>query len=293
MYFRINGALVYSRGANVVPMHVMEGRWSDEAHVELVKSAATAGINMLRVWGGGALLPQAFYDACDEYGILLYHDLFFVGEQNHSAFWTADVEDEVRHIVRKLASHPSIVLWSGCNECDYYNGGDMGVYESFVMPIVAREDDTRALWPSSPSSYGWETGVDTLYGRPNGHVLKIRTHALPEYQNHVLETHGPYHHGYSTTYPGVNGGNTSHAHETHLPPRFFAFRDPQHITVGLQFPNTFVSEFGSSVSSSFESMSALLPPDAWNLHGGAAPDTCEQTNENENSCNGTNVMAER
>lgn len=84
MYFRINGAPVFARGANMVPMEEMEGRLSDEAHRQLVGSAADVGMNMLRVWGGGMFLPDAFYDECDVRGLLLYHDMMFVGA-NHTA----------------------------------------------------------------------------------------------------------------------------------------------------------------------------------------------------------------
>jgi beta-mannosidase len=281
MLFRVNGAIVYSRGANMIPMDLLEGRWSDEAHRVLVQSAAAARMNMLRVWGGGAILPHAFYDACDEQGILLYHDLMFVGEQNHSAVRTSVVRDEIRHIVRKLSSHPSIILWSGCNECTY-GGEDIEIYESFVMTTVAQEDHTRAIWPSSPSPFGWETGVDTLYGRPNGNSLKVRKQSTQ-----VLEMHGPYNHGYSASYPGVNSLLSTNTYTTNLPPRFV------NSSVGSNLPNTFISEFGSSVTSSFESMSATLPEYAWGLHGGAPPDTCHQFDGVVNVCKGTNQMAER
>ncbi len=36
----------------------------------------------------------------------------------------------------------------------------------------------------------------------------------------------------------------------------------------------YASEFGSSVFSSFESMSPTLAPEHWGIHGGAPPDTC-------------------
>ena len=36
--------------------------------------AAAAGFSMIRVWGGGADLPK-FLRACDERGLLVYHDL--------------------------------------------------------------------------------------------------------------------------------------------------------------------------------------------------------------------------
>ena len=35
-------------------------------------------MNTLRVWGGGIFNPSAFYDACDEYGVMIYHDMAFL-----------------------------------------------------------------------------------------------------------------------------------------------------------------------------------------------------------------------
>ena len=71
MFLRINGAALFSRGGNKVPMEELEGRLSGSAHSRLVRSAAEAGFNMLRVWGGGIYEPDAFYDACDEFGVLV------------------------------------------------------------------------------------------------------------------------------------------------------------------------------------------------------------------------------
>jgi len=281
MYFRINGAVVWSRGANVVPMDQLEGRLTDEAHRLAVQSAAAANMNMLRVWGGGAVLPKSFYDACDEFGILVYHDLMFVGEQNHGAVRSESVRNEIIHIIHKLSAHPSIVVWSGCNECTY-GGGNMDIYVTFVMRIVASEDDTRAVWPSSPSAFGWKTGVGMIDGRPNGNPLQVQNDT-----GSTLEAHGPYQRGYSASHPGVNSMLTPNTYETHIPPQF------HEQDTGPMFRNIFVSEFGASVSSSFESLSALLPESAWSIHGGGPPDDCEQLIGDVNVCNGTNAMAER
>ena len=62
---------LYARGANKIPMDLLEGRMTPEAHRRLVYSAAEANFNMLRVWGGGIWEPRAFFDACDAYGILM------------------------------------------------------------------------------------------------------------------------------------------------------------------------------------------------------------------------------
>lgn len=75
MLFRVNGMVIFSRGANMIPMEELEGRLVAAAHAQLVASSRDAGMNTLRVWGGGIFLPPAWYDACDELGILVYHDM--------------------------------------------------------------------------------------------------------------------------------------------------------------------------------------------------------------------------
>lgn len=204
MYLRVNGALVLSRGANFIPMDQLEGRLSPVAHRIAVQSAADANMNMMRIWGGGMVLPKSFYEACDERGVLLYHDMMFVDEAGHRPVRKQVVEAEIRHMIRSLASHPSIVVWNGCNECEVVMGTPSEIYATFVMQIVAAEDNTRCIWPSSPSKYGWKTGVHTVDSRPNGNPLS--TWGKDEATS-VLESHGPYQRSFSRTFPGVNGVN--------------------------------------------------------------------------------------
>ena len=64
---------VFVRGSNMIPLDQLEGRTTDAAYVATVASAAAAGMNMLRVWGGGLYFPDAFYDACDRHGVMVYH----------------------------------------------------------------------------------------------------------------------------------------------------------------------------------------------------------------------------
>ena len=67
MVWRINGAAIMPRGANMIPMEELEGRLSGAAHRRLVQSAVDGGMNTLRVWGGGMFLPDAWYDAVRRY----------------------------------------------------------------------------------------------------------------------------------------------------------------------------------------------------------------------------------
>ena len=49
MFFRVNGAAIYARGGNKIPMDLIDGRLSAIAHRRLVQSAAEGNMNMLRV----------------------------------------------------------------------------------------------------------------------------------------------------------------------------------------------------------------------------------------------------
>jgi hypothetical protein len=69
------------------------------------------------------------------------------------------------------------------------------------MRIVSDEDDTRPIWPNSPSKVGWKTGIYKVDGRPNGRELTYDHNP----NNISLETHGPYGHGWSDQFSTVNG----------------------------------------------------------------------------------------
>ena len=127
MRFKLNGADVWARGGNMIPMEEMEGRRSAAAISQLVQSAAAANFNIFRVWGGGIYQDDAFFDACDAQGIMLYEDVMFGSDGRIGPSGNALEVAELTYQIRRLAHHPSIFLWSACNECD---GG--GLYESFV-----------------------------------------------------------------------------------------------------------------------------------------------------------------
>src|SRR5699024_9156043 len=70
-YFEINGKPLYAKGANWIPNDNFLPRITRKDYFKMIKSAKEANFNMLRVWGGGIYEDDAFYDACDENGILV------------------------------------------------------------------------------------------------------------------------------------------------------------------------------------------------------------------------------
>jgi len=166
--FVVNGVPIFAKGSNWIPADSFPTRISD-AHLEhLIRSAAEAHQNMLRVWGGGFYEEDRFYDLCDRYGILVWQDMIFscsTYPMDEPAF-LQNVEEEIRQNVRRLRHRASLALWCGNNEMEWgwANWGwnrpelqDMKqAYDRFfhqLLPAwVAEEDPDRPYWPSSPSS---------------------------------------------------------------------------------------------------------------------------------------------
>src|SRR5204862_2087373 len=74
---RVNGVPVFCRGACWTPLDVVTLRSSPERYREALEQARDAGMNMLRVVGTMAYEDEAFHDACDELGILVWQDFMF------------------------------------------------------------------------------------------------------------------------------------------------------------------------------------------------------------------------
>ena len=75
--FVVNGVPVFAKGADWIPADSFPTRISDAFMERLVRDAAAAHMNMLRVWGGGIYEEDRFYELCDELGILVWQDFMF------------------------------------------------------------------------------------------------------------------------------------------------------------------------------------------------------------------------
>ncbi|HEX7317292.1 MAG TPA: glycoside hydrolase family 2 protein [Pyrinomonadaceae bacterium] len=165
--FVVNGVPVFAKGANWIPADSFPERVTRERYRHLIQSARDANMNMLRVWGGGYYEMDAFYELCDELGIMVWQDFMFAcsmypGDEKFLESVRAEATDNVR----RLRNHPSVVLWCGNNEVEtawQHWGWKQNlpaklwddykkIFHGVLPEVVAREDPTRPYWPSSPSS---------------------------------------------------------------------------------------------------------------------------------------------
>ncbi|KAF4999106.1 hypothetical protein FDECE_11607 [Fusarium decemcellulare] len=118
-FFQVNNIPLFCGGSNWIPADNFIPRISKERYYDWVKLVADGNQFMIRVWGGGIYEEDAFYDACDEFGIIVWQDfLFACGIYPCWPEFLKSVDREARENIKRLRHHPSIVIWAGNNE-DY------------------------------------------------------------------------------------------------------------------------------------------------------------------------------
>lgn len=117
--FEINNIPMFCGGSCWIPAESFIPRMTPQKYWEWVKLAVDGNQNMIRAWAGGIYEEQAFYDACDELGVLVYQDFLFAcgNYPAHDRFIDL-IKREATANLRALRHHPSIVIWAGNNE-DY------------------------------------------------------------------------------------------------------------------------------------------------------------------------------
>ncbi len=115
--FKVNGKPLWVRGANWIPDHSFPSVISKQRYREQIERCKDMGFNMLRVWGGGIYEADAFYEACDEVGILVWQDFpFACGFYPDDQEFVEPFKKEATANIKRLRNHASLGMWCGNNE---------------------------------------------------------------------------------------------------------------------------------------------------------------------------------
>lgn len=159
--FRVNGRLIFAKGANWIPAHSFVNEASAADYETLIRAATAANMNMLRVWGGGIYESECFYDLCDRYGLLVWQDFMFACPlyPSDDAF-IESVRREVADQARRIRHHACLALWCGNNELVLLNEAALAQpafaegYDRLFLRAIPDElrlhDRTTAYIHSSP-----------------------------------------------------------------------------------------------------------------------------------------------
>lgn len=174
----VNGMKVFAMGADYIPEDNILARVTPERTRRLLEDCKAANFNAIRVWGGEYYPDDAFYDICDELGLMVWQDLMYA-----CAFYdlTPDFERSIRvethQNVARLRHHASLALICGNNEMEMFMAGansalinhrtwefvptyphhitDYVKMFEYILPAIVKETAPQTYWwPASPSSGG-------------------------------------------------------------------------------------------------------------------------------------------
>lgn len=113
----VNGAVIRVRGANWIPDDAFLHRVDRARYARRLDQAEFAGINLIRVWGGGIYESDDLFAECDERGILTWQDFLLAcaAYSEDEPLWS-EFEAEAREAITRLGAHPSLVVLNGNNE---------------------------------------------------------------------------------------------------------------------------------------------------------------------------------
>ena len=183
---KVNGRIIYINGYNWVPMDAMYGAKRPEKLHRLIRLAKEAHTVMFRVWGGGLIEKDSFYEACAENGILIWQEFI----QSSSGIDNKPPEDpsfndmlvsQAQTIIKRKRNHTSLAIWCGGNELSNWAGEPVDNTDGLIGKLkeaVERLDPQRRWLPSSPSGGVFNNNIQNILEQPD----------------RLIDVHGPWEH---------------------------------------------------------------------------------------------------
>ena len=167
--FCVNGVKIFTRGGNYIPDDCLYTRITEKKLDYILESCRRAHFNCVRVWGGGYYPSDAFYDLCDEKGLIVWQDLMYAcNVYDVTDAFAENCRQETYDNVRRLRHHASLGLWCGNNEIEsawdhwgdfqketpYLRADYIRLFEEVLPKAVQEADGETFYWHSTPSSGG-------------------------------------------------------------------------------------------------------------------------------------------
>ena len=156
----VNGQKVYCKGGNwgmsdyLLRVHGKDYDTRVRLHQDM-------HYNMIRLWTG-CVTDEAFYEACDRYGIMVWDDFWLTGM--YTGLTGPDDPGEfvanARDKVVRLRNHPSVAVWCGCNEGWPYRE----LNQELVNIIKTYDADDRIYIANSHNGYATQQQFEAADG---------------------------------------------------------------------------------------------------------------------------------
>ncbi|MBE6383254.1 MAG: glycoside hydrolase family 2 [Lentisphaerae bacterium] len=117
--FYANGRKIFVRGVNWIPDAMLA---CDDARMErTMRLVSESGVNLVRLWGGGIVESDRFYELCDEYGLMVWQEFWMTGDTRHPDDPGLYL-DNVAQSVKRIRSHAAMCHWVASNESTETSG---------------------------------------------------------------------------------------------------------------------------------------------------------------------------
>jgi hypothetical protein len=135
--FYVNGKRFFVRGTNWVPDAML--RADDARMYAELRYTAQAGVNFLRIWGGGIAESDYFFQLCDELGLPVWQEFWLTGDTQHPVDQPLYLKN-VAHTVKRIRNHPSLAHYVSSNESTEVGG---------AKELILALDNTRSYMMQS------------------------------------------------------------------------------------------------------------------------------------------------
>jgi beta-mannosidase len=201
----VNGRRIFSKGTNWVNPEIFPGIITRERYDELTDLALEANFNMLRIWGGGIVNKESFYELCNEKGLLVWTEFpLACNDYEGTPQYLEVLKQESESIIKRIRKHPSNAMWSGGNEL--FNSWSKMTDQSKALRLLNSQcylfDPETPFIPTSPiygvghgsyvfrgldgitEVYQWMAEADntayTEFGMPGPSPVEILKSIIPE-----------------------------------------------------------------------------------------------------------------
>lgn len=159
----VNGRSIFCKGSNWVGPDIFPGTVTAETYRPLLDLVKSSNMNMLRLWGGAAINKTAFYEMCDERGIMIWQEFpLACNRYEGTPAYLKVLDQESKSIIRKLRGHACLVMWCGGNEL--FNNWSLMTNQDLALRLLNRNtydlDPLRPFLMTSP-----------IMGMGHGHYL--------------------------------------------------------------------------------------------------------------------------
>lgn len=182
----VNGKKTYMNGYNWVPADVLYGACEENKEKHLLRLAKEAGVNILRVWGGGLIEKDSFYRECAKNGILIWQEFILSSSGIDNQTPTGEeyrrmLVGQAEVILKAKRNHTALAVWCGGNELQDKDGRPLDDSDCVLGALkeqVTRWDSKRKWLPTSPSGGVFLNSLENIEKTPN----------------RLYDVHGPWEH---------------------------------------------------------------------------------------------------